>query len=143
MYTLFVPPRPPTLVSYTFPTFGQKLFHPPVLWFCRRKTIKDNKKNMAFLLVCNKDSYIGRFFVLFPCCICVLQPNLHHLYQTSSLLLNPIPIVALASLRLLYSFLYSDHINHIQDFALPLLCVVSPSVICVCSICFRSITLIW
>jgi hypothetical protein len=39
-----------------------------------------------------------------------------HLYQTSSLLHSPLPIVASASLRLLYSFLYSEHINHIQVF---------------------------
>jgi hypothetical protein len=37
-----------------------------------------------------------------------------HLYQTSSLLLGSLPIVASANLRLLYSFLYSEHINHIQ-----------------------------
>jgi hypothetical protein len=47
-------------------------------------------------------------------CTCVLQPTLVHLYQTSSLLPNPFPIVASASLRLLYSLLYSEHINHIQ-----------------------------
>jgi hypothetical protein len=43
------------------------LFEPPhptppqplVLQFCRRKNIKDNKK-MPFLLVGDKDSYIGR-----------------------------------------------------------------------------------
>jgi hypothetical protein len=39
-----------------------------------------------------------------------------HLYQTSSLLPGPLPIVASASLRLLYSLLYSEHINHIQVF---------------------------
>jgi hypothetical protein len=50
--------------------------------------------------------------VLFPC-ICVLQLKLFHLNQTSSLLSSPFPIVAYASLRILYSFLY---INHIQGF---------------------------
>jgi hypothetical protein len=43
-----------------------------------------------------------------------LQPTLAHLYQTFSLLPSPLPIVASASLRLLYSLLYSEHINHIQ-----------------------------
>jgi hypothetical protein len=34
---------------------------------------------------------------------------------------SPLPIVALASLRFLYSFLHSEHINHIQVFSfLPL-----------------------
>jgi hypothetical protein len=37
-----------------------------------------------------------------------------HLYLTSSLLPGPLPIVASDSLRLLYSLLYSKHINHIQ-----------------------------
>jgi hypothetical protein len=53
--------------------------------------------------------------VLFPC-ICVLQPTLIHLYLTSSLLPSLLPIVASAILRLLYSLLYSEHINHIQVF---------------------------
>jgi hypothetical protein len=51
--------------------------------------------------------------VLFPC-ICVLQPILVFLYQTSSLLPSPLPIVASDSLRPLYSLLYSEHTNHIQ-----------------------------
>jgi hypothetical protein len=79
------------------------------------ENIKHNKKYMAFLLVWNKDSYVGRFLVLFPC-IYVLEPKLVHLNQTSSLLLSPLPIVALASLRLQHSLLYSKHINHIQVF---------------------------
>jgi hypothetical protein len=37
-----------------------------------------------------------------------------HFYQTSLLLPGPLPIVASASLRLLYSFLNREHINHIQ-----------------------------
>jgi hypothetical protein len=52
--------------------------------------------------------------VLLPC-TCVLQPTLVY-YQTSSLLPSPLPIVVLASLSLLYLFLYSEHINHIQVF---------------------------
>jgi hypothetical protein len=84
--------------------------------FVEEKHIKDDKKNIAFLLVWDKDSYIGRFLLLFPC-TCVLQPQLIHLKQTSSLLPSPLPIVAIvASLRLLYLFLYSEHINHLQVF---------------------------
>jgi hypothetical protein len=77
-------------------------------------------------------------------CIYVLQPQLAHLNQSSSLLL---PMVASASLRFLYSFLYSEHINHIQAFGfLPLHYPSreqpSLSVTLVpqyCYICFRSI----
>jgi hypothetical protein len=39
---------------------------------------------------------------------------LAHLHQTSSLPPSPLPIVASASLRLLYSLLYSVHIKHFQ-----------------------------
>jgi hypothetical protein len=75
---------------------------------------------MAFFAVWDKDSYTGRFFVLFPC-IYVLQPQLVQLYQSSALLPSPFLMVAPASLRFLYSFLYSEHINHIQPHFLPLL----------------------
>jgi hypothetical protein len=75
---------------------------------------------MAFLLVCDKDSYTEKFLVLFPYIyIYVLQPQLVHLVsplQTSSLLPSPIPMVAPVSLRVLYSFLYSEYIYHIQVF---------------------------
>jgi hypothetical protein len=81
--------------------------------FVEEKNVKHNKKNMVFLLVWDKDSYTGRFFVLLPW-TCVLQPKLVHLYQTSSILSNPLPVVASVSLRLLYLLLYSEHINHIQ-----------------------------
>jgi hypothetical protein len=47
-------------------------------------------------------------------CTCVLQPTLVHLYQTSSLLPSPLAIVASASVWLLNSLLYSEHINHSQ-----------------------------
>jgi hypothetical protein len=83
------------------------------LQFFWRENIADNKKDIAFLLVWDKDSYTERFLALFPC-TCVLQPTLVHLCQTSSLLPGPLPIVASSSLRLLYSLLYSGHINHIQ-----------------------------
>jgi hypothetical protein len=47
-------------------------------------------------------------------CTCVLQPTLSHLCWTSSLLPGPLPIVASASLRFLYSLCNSEHISHIQ-----------------------------
>jgi hypothetical protein len=84
--------------------------------FCRLKIIKD-KKNIVFLLVCDKHSYIGRFLVMFPS-IHILSPKLVPLHQIYSLLPSPIPIVAPAYWRLLHSFLYSEHINHIQVFGL-------------------------
>jgi hypothetical protein len=87
--------------------------------FVEEKT-KDNNKNMAFLLVWDKDNYTGLFLVLVPC-IFILQPKLVHLYQSSSVLPSSIPIVASTSLRLRYLFLYSEHINLIQVFGfLPL-----------------------
>jgi hypothetical protein len=45
---------------------GQELFHPPVLWFCRREKRKGKKKNMTLLLIWDKDSYIENFLVIFP-----------------------------------------------------------------------------
>jgi hypothetical protein len=50
---------------------------------------------------------------LLPCTY-VLQPALVHLYQTSSLLPSSLPIVASASLKLLYSLFYGGHINHFE-----------------------------
>jgi hypothetical protein len=77
---------------------------------------------MGFLLVRDKDSYTERFLALFPY-TCVLQPELTCLYQTSLLLPGPLAVVALTSLGLLYSFLYSEHINHSQVFGfLPFPC---------------------
>jgi hypothetical protein len=90
----------------------QNLFH-PLLQFCWRENIRYNKKDLAFLLVCEKHRDTERFLALLPC-TCVLQPTLVHLYQTSSLLPGPLPIVTSASLSLLYLPLYSEHINHIQ-----------------------------
>jgi hypothetical protein len=88
MYTLFAPYSPtypflhhllqsPVATSLTHHV-QEELICPPVFWCCRRKYIKDYKKNMAFLLVWEEDSYAGRFLVLFPC-IYVLQPKLVHL----------------------------------------------------------------
>jgi hypothetical protein len=73
----------------------------------------NNKKNIAFLLVWDKDSSIERFPALLAC-TCVLQPTLVPFYQTSSLLPTPLPVVVSASLRLLYLLLYSEHINCIH-----------------------------
>jgi hypothetical protein len=95
------------------PTSRQILFHPLLFWFCWRENIRDNKKDIVFLLVWDKDSYTERFLVLLPC-TCVLQPTLVHLYQTSLSLPGSLPTVASAILRLLYSLLNQEHINHIQ-----------------------------
>jgi hypothetical protein len=105
---------------------------------------------MTFLLVWGKDSYSGKFLVLFPC-IYALQPTLVHFYQTSSLLPSPLTIIALASLRLQYSLPYSEHINHIQAFSflssLYLFHAQAPISVAhvqsYCCICFGSIIHIW
>jgi hypothetical protein len=109
VYTWFVSP-PPTTPNP--PASRQNLFHSLALRFCWKDNIRDNK-DIVFLLIWEKDSYTERFLALLPCTY-VLQPTLLHLYQTSSLLPSPLPIVASASLRLLYSLLYSELINHIQ-----------------------------
>jgi hypothetical protein len=70
------------LLTPTPLTSRQKLFY-PILEFYWRENIRDNKKDIAFLL--DWDSYIERFLALFPC-TCILQPELIHLYKTSSLL---------------------------------------------------------
>jgi hypothetical protein len=95
------------------PISGRNLILPLVLWFCWRKSLRDNKKDVAFFLVWDKDRNTERFLLLLQC-TCVLQPTLVHLYQTSSLLPSPLPIVASANLRLLYLLLYYDHINDTQ-----------------------------
>jgi hypothetical protein len=95
-----------------FLTSRQNLFC-PLLQFCWRENIRDNKNDIAFLLVWDKDSYTERFLALLPC-TSVLQPELVHHYKTSSLLPCHLPVVTSASLRLLYSLLYSEHINHFQ-----------------------------
>jgi hypothetical protein len=107
VYTSLVPPPLKT------PPSRQNLFR-PLLWFCWRENIRDNKKDITFLLIWDKESYIERFLALLPC-TCVLQPKLIHLY--SLLLPGPLPIVAAANLRLLYSLLNRKHINHIQILA--------------------------
>jgi hypothetical protein len=109
MYIVWATPSPPTLGR----TCSALLFSS---W---RENIRDNKKAVEFLLVWDKDSYTERFLTLLPCTR-VLEPMLVNLYQTSSLLPSPLPIVVSASLRLLYLLLYSEHINHIQvlDFLL-------------------------
>jgi hypothetical protein len=49
--------------------------------FCWRESIRDNKKEIAFLLAWDKDSSTERFLALLPC-TCLLQPKLVHLYQS-------------------------------------------------------------
>jgi hypothetical protein len=103
------------IIWASFPLPTSRQFSLLVLQFCWWKNIKDNKKNRAFLLVWDKDSCAGWFPALIPG-TCVLESTLVHLRQSSSLPPSPLPIVASASLRLLHSLLYSEHINHIQVF---------------------------
>jgi hypothetical protein len=68
--------------------------------FVEEKNIKDNKKNLEFLLVRQGDSL---------CCFhahVYYNPNWFiSICQSSSLFPSPLPIVVWASLRLLHSFL--------------------------------------
>jgi hypothetical protein len=89
-----LPPPPAPLAS-------RKNLFCPLLQFCWQENITDNKKNVAFLLAWDKDSYTDRFLALLPC-TSVLQPELAHLYLTSSLLPSHLPILIFASLRLLH-----------------------------------------
>jgi hypothetical protein len=93
-------------------TSRQNLFY-PVLWFCWRENIRDNRKDISCLLAVDKDSYTERFLTLLPC-TCVLQPTLVHFFLISLLLPGPLPIMASANLRLLYLLLNREHINHNQ-----------------------------
>jgi hypothetical protein len=64
----------PMTSPLTLLTSRQNLFC-PLLQFCWREDINNNKKGIAFLLVWDKDGYTERFLVLLPC-TCVLQPEL-------------------------------------------------------------------
>jgi hypothetical protein len=100
------PPCLPPLPQTPTPLTSRQNLFCPFLQFCWRENIRDNKKDIAFLLV---DITIAtqRFLALLPC-TCVLQPKLVPLYLTSSLLPGHLPIVTSASLRLLYLFLYNE-----------------------------------
>jgi hypothetical protein len=104
-------PWPPP--SPLIPLASRQNLFCPLLEFCWRENIRDDKKDIAFLLDWDKDSYTERFLALLPC-TCVLQPKLVHLYQTSSPLPSQLPIMASVSLRLLYSLFYSEHIKYFQ-----------------------------
>jgi hypothetical protein len=82
------------------PAFRQNLFCTLVLQFCWREYIRHNKKD-SVLLAGGKGSYTELFLALLPC-TCVLQPTLVRVCQTSLVLPGPLPIVASASLWLLY-----------------------------------------
>jgi hypothetical protein len=107
----------------------QNLSCPLILQFCWRENISNNKKDIGFFAIWEKDSYTERFLALLPC-TCVLQLTLVYLYQTSSLLPSHLPILASVSLRSLYMLLYGEQIKHFQVLVfLPFLyssCVHSP-----------------
>jgi hypothetical protein len=96
-----LPPCPPPTLSPFHALISRQNLLCPIFQFCWREDISNNKKDLAFLLVWDKDCYTGRFLALLPC-ICVLQPELIHLYQTSLLFPSHLPIVTFVSLRLLY-----------------------------------------
>jgi hypothetical protein len=91
---------------------GRNLFH-HFFQFYWRENLRHNKKDISFLVIWDKDSYTERFLALLLI-TGVLQSTLVHFYQASLLLLGPVPIVVSANLRLLYSLLNREQINHIQ-----------------------------
>jgi hypothetical protein len=108
--------------------------------FVEEKNIKDNKKNVLFLLMWDMDSYTGRFFVLFLC-TCVLQPTLVHLYQTSSLLPSPLSHSGLGQFKIIiFTPIQWVHQPH-SSFWFPSLSLFLPCMV-YCN-CFRSVILIW
>jgi hypothetical protein len=106
------PPCSPPVPSFHHLASRQNLFC-PLFWFCWRENMRDNKNDIAFLLVWDKDSYTKKVLALLPC-TSVFQHELVHLYQTSSLLPGHLPFVASVSIRLLYLLLYSGHIKNFQ-----------------------------
>jgi hypothetical protein len=58
-------------------------------------------------------SYTGSFLVTFSC-IYVLQPKLVHLLYFSYFYLMLLLVVFSTDLKILYSFLYEEYINHIH-----------------------------
>jgi hypothetical protein len=52
---------------HSFPYLQAELFLPLFLWFCWRENIRDNKKNISFLLFWCKESFTERFLVLLSC----------------------------------------------------------------------------
>jgi hypothetical protein len=114
VYTLFgwsIPSAP--CLPLPIPLTSKQNLFCHLVQFCWRENIRDNKKGIAFLLAWDKDSYTERFPALLPR-TCILQPELVHLYLTSSLLPGYLPIVASVSLILPYLLFYNEHIKHFQ-----------------------------
>jgi hypothetical protein len=97
VYTLFGPyfPLPPTPLSCRPNLFC--LF----LQFCWREDKSNDKKNIAFLLVEIRTAIQRDFVALLPY-TSILQPELIHLFLTSSLLPGHLPILTSVILRLLF-----------------------------------------
>jgi hypothetical protein len=116
VHTLFGPFLPHIPGSFPLlPTLlasRQNLFC-SLLQFGWRVNMSNDKKDIAFFLVWDKESYTQRFLALLPC-TSVLQPELIYLYVTSSLLVSHLPILTSVILQLLYYLLCSGHIKHFQ-----------------------------
>jgi hypothetical protein len=101
VWAISSPCPPPLPFPLQCPLASRQNLFCPFLQFCWSEDISNNKKDIAILLVWNKDSYTERLLALLPCTN-VLQPELIHLYQTSSLLPGHLPILTSVILRLLY-----------------------------------------
>jgi hypothetical protein len=123
----FLTPTFHPLPSPAIPVASRQNLFFPLLQFCWRAGISNNKKVIAFLLVWDNYNFTERFLALLPCA-CILEPELINLYQTSSLLPGHLPLVTSVVLRLLYQLLYSGHIKHFQvlgflPFPIPPVCI--------------------
>jgi hypothetical protein len=100
VYILYVPPP------------GQNLLC-SLLWLCWSGNIRGNKKDIALLRLWDKYSYSEKFLALIPC-TCYCKPCWFISTRPLHYFLVPFPIVFSTSLRLLYSLLNREHINHIE-----------------------------
>jgi hypothetical protein len=98
-FTISPPPPPPTGTNP--PTTRQDLFDLPVLQFCKR-----GKKVTFLLKIATKGVFLWHFHVL--------QPELVHLLYFFSFYLSPLLMVVSIGLKILYSFLCREYLNHVH-----------------------------
>jgi hypothetical protein len=61
----------PSTPSNPHPCFQAEPVHSHLLWFYWRENIKDNKKDILFMLVRDKDNYTDRFLAFASAHLCI------------------------------------------------------------------------